>query len=1078
MAKDDELKKERDLRNQHIDEDAARSTKKKTKKKEYQETASRQTDNVLNTLSNISVAPSQNNVTDRVKFKKDGANMVRAEIRSERGTVRSAKIRTEREVVGRAEVRAEREVVGRAEVRTERGTVRSATIKKENGESVRLVVANQKGAYKNKLKVDTEPIQEVAKRSIEEPYQSSEILRGAKRVQGYIDKSGITNARVNAAKSKLRGNLTKDHPNKRTVEKIEKLSNSSYRVIRNTKDYRRNMHCLDKALAETGLGGGNAYTQANVKRMLKDGYVKHKGVKMELSHDQKLLLKEKSRLLKEMDNVKFIERTQGRARSSNILTRGAKVIYENSDVGKGVERAKSIVKTGQNVYKATKVASGAAVIGAANVGRVAAKTGVKGAELANRAGAQFQKLSIGNDKDKLEKWKVTQKRSKENFKQIQSGISNTANKITKKTAIVTRNSSLQNAKVVVKAGVSKAGDTKLGKKAKAKVNNVKNSKAGRKVRSAVNKGKKLNEKKLQFGDKIANSKFMKVLRAPMNVVNTVSILKKKLLLFGAGFLLILVAVDIIGFAAINLLSNPFGGFINPNTGEEDAVYAMQQCVDRVYKYQNGMLNYLDSGENPEDLEMPEELVESREKVESYEVMFKIWAMALNRENDERERVLSSGDFTVDVDTEYCFTGPTKYGKSPSYETWQKNILAVLAASMQDTDNLTMSDLLWMSDEITRKMVANAHIVITRDPERIPRGVNMMAIGMYYGFGNYRLENGTTALLSPQQAREQVSILKRYAPQDKTFKIKSVIYIDTSIEAVKTAVVSSVFRFLKDAEAIEDVNDDGVIDAKDMDEDIIEDFMSEDSDVNDVVFRSDHYDICGSGAGSGAILSEKEITKYLKKITKRNKKLFGQEQLSQKQTNVIVSALSMVGRMRYVYATSPYDNVKSGGKRMSDFWESHMVELSGNGNNELDEELNIQKVIDHVENRLSRIPNGATSDCSAFVSTALWFAGDSGKWSMVEDRKSTAADFARSLASTEWHGDFANLHPGSVIIKNNVAGTATSSTNHVIIYCGELKKGKPLIVECTTYAGRSGPQIASSSRCAYISRTYGYCIDNE
>ena len=99
----------------------------------------------------------------------------------------------------------------------------------------------------------------------------------------------------------------------------------------------------------------------------------------------------------------------------------------------------------------------------------------------------------------------------------------------------------------------------------------------------------------------------------------------------------------------------------------------------------------------------------------------------------------------------------------------------------------------------------------------------------------------------------------------------------------------------------------------------------------------------------------------------------------------------------------------------------------------------------------------------------------------------AATIAKSYASVQFNGNWDNLQPGSIVVKNSVAGGATTSSNHVVIYIGKVQMEgdsapRDYCVECTTTTDKktgktiSGVQLTSESRMNYIARNYQYAVD--
>ena len=117
------------------------------------------------------------------------------------------------------------------------------------------------------------------------------------------------------------------------------------------------------------------------------------------------------------------------------------------------------------------------------------------------------------------------------------------------------------------------------------------------------------------------------------------------------------------------------------------------------------------------------------------------------------------------------------------------------------------------------------------------------------------------------------------------------------------------------------------------------------------------------------------------------------------------------------------------------------------------------------------------DCSGFVSYVLKANG------LGSGARYNAAGIAAAFRSVDFGGNYDNLQPGTLIVKNNHAGGATTSDNHVVIYIGKVKlPGDSVpthhIVECTTNksTGVSGVQVATSNRMNYIANTYRYAVD--
>lgn len=121
-----------------------------------------------------------------------------------------------------------------------------------------------------------------------------------------------------------------------------------------------------------------------------------------------------------------------------------------------------------------------------------------------------------------------------------------------------------------------------------------------------------------------------------------------------------------------------------------------------------------------------------------------------------------------------------------------------------------------------------------------------------------------------------------------------------------------------------------------------------------------------------------------------------------------------------------------------------------------------------------------TDCSAFISQVLRECGYLG-----EGERLTCSGFLGKFNEQKWNGDWAGLAPGTLIIKNSAAGTATGSDNHIVMFMGFDKNGNPMVIENTTTKNGSGPQITSGSdygefkengkRIDYISGNYQYII---
>ena len=93
---------------------------------------------------------------------------------------------------------------------------------------------------------------------------------------------------------------------------------------------------------------------------------------------------------------------------------------------------------------------------------------------------------------------------------------------------------------------------------------------------------------------------------------------------------------------------------------------------------------------------------------------------------------------------------------------------------------------------------------------------------------------------------------------------------------------------------------------------------------------------------------------------------------------------------------------------------------------------------------------------------------------------TCSGLLNNYPSSSFNGDFNSIKPGSLIIKNNTAGTLSGSSNHVVIYLGYMQlegdsAPRPYCVECTTSGGTSGVQLSSPGRINTISG-YDYVID--
>lgn len=120
------------------------------------------------------------------------------------------------------------------------------------------------------------------------------------------------------------------------------------------------------------------------------------------------------------------------------------------------------------------------------------------------------------------------------------------------------------------------------------------------------------------------------------------------------------------------------------------------------------------------------------------------------------------------------------------------------------------------------------------------------------------------------------------------------------------------------------------------------------------------------------------------------------------------------------------------------------------------------------------------DCSGFVSYALFKGGVDSTYT-----PRSCIGLLGSYKSSNFSGSYAGLKPGTLIIANNEAGTATTSSNHVVIYLGTFKSRGDTVprdycVECTTdnSTGRviSGVQLSSVYHMTQIIPGYMYTED--
>ena len=113
------------------------------------------------------------------------------------------------------------------------------------------------------------------------------------------------------------------------------------------------------------------------------------------------------------------------------------------------------------------------------------------------------------------------------------------------------------------------------------------------------------------------------------------------------------------------------------------------------------------------------------------------------------------------------------------------------------------------------------------------------------------------------------------------------------------------------------------------------------------------------------------------------------------------------------------------------------------------------------------------DCSGFVSYALFKGGADTVYT-----PRGCSILARCYTGVIFNGDFDNLAPGTIIVKNGVQGGTTTSSNHVVIYIGKLQLAddaapRHYCVECTTTTNRatgetiSGVQLSTPTRMQTI-----------
>ncbi len=134
---------------------------------------------------------------------------------------------------------------------------------------------------------------------------------------------------------------------------------------------------------------------------------------------------------------------------------------------------------------------------------------------------------------------------------------------------------------------------------------------------------------------------------------------------------------------------------------------------------------------------------------------------------------------------------------------------------------------------------------------------------------------------------------------------------------------------------------------------------------------------------------------------------------------------------------------------------------------------------HPISNLSSPPGGL--DCSGFVSYALYEGGADLLYSARG-----AITLASNYTGVSFGGNYGLLQPGTIIVKNAEAGTAITSSNHVVIFIGYAKLdddtvARPIVVECTTFTtseGRkiSGTQISDPSRVSGAIAGYLYARD--
>lgn len=116
------------------------------------------------------------------------------------------------------------------------------------------------------------------------------------------------------------------------------------------------------------------------------------------------------------------------------------------------------------------------------------------------------------------------------------------------------------------------------------------------------------------------------------------------------------------------------------------------------------------------------------------------------------------------------------------------------------------------------------------------------------------------------------------------------------------------------------------------------------------------------------------------------------------------------------------------------------------------------------------------DCSGYVSLIMYRGGLDSTYT-----PRTAQAFASAYNSVTYDGDYNNLKPGYLVIRNGEAGTNITSSNHVAIYLGEVQMEgdetpKHYWIECTTGTDRDGNTISGSMLTTTNKSDYAYARD--